>query len=116
MVEDDGPYEVLPDHLYEALICWINSNLGGREGSSDDVLNGPRLAAAIRRISPRDNGPLTVRAVTESVSLFDTDDKLLDAVRCCPVSEGDVGGCPRAARRTSNAWRQFGRSVRMAGG
>ena len=79
--QDNGPYEDLPDFLYQPLTLWIDSNFGGRLGSTADVLGGPRLAAAIRRVIPRpDDGPLTVRAVTGSISLFDTDDKLLDAV------------------------------------
>jgi hypothetical protein len=81
IVEDDGPYEELPSYLYEPLIEWVDSRFGGHRDSPADMEGGPRLAAATRRVVPRDDdSPLTVRAVTRSVSLFDTDDKLLDVV------------------------------------
>jgi hypothetical protein len=80
VVQDDGPYEDVPGHLYEPLVEWINYNFGGRPNSPADVEGGPRLAAAMRRVIPHGDGPLTVRAVTGSISHFDTDDKLLDAV------------------------------------
>ena len=78
--EDDGPYEELPSFLYEPLTEWVDGNFGGKQGSPADVAGGPRLAAAIRRLIPHGNGSLTVRDVTRSISLFDTDDKLLDIV------------------------------------
>ena len=66
--------------LFGPLIEWIDTNFGGQPSSSADVQGGPRLAAALRRAVVHDGDRITVRAVTGSISPFDLDEPVLDAV------------------------------------
>lgn len=79
-VSDDGPYDGVPPHLYLPLRDWVDSNFGGRYGSTADHEGGPRLMAAARlSFAPsRDGGRITVRQVTEA--LFTAPDLMLDVV------------------------------------
>jgi hypothetical protein len=79
-VQNDGPYEEVPSHLFGPLLEWIDTNFGGESGSSADVKGGSRLAAAIRRGVVYEGNRITVRAVTASISPFDVDEPVLDAV------------------------------------
>lgn len=80
-VRDDGPYEGVPDHLFEPLREWVDFNFGGAPNSYSDVHGGPRLASALRRtVFPQAGGRLTVRTVTTSVSPVRYPSVMLDIV------------------------------------
>ncbi|MGH3219635.1 MAG: hypothetical protein ACRDPY_13160 [Streptosporangiaceae bacterium] len=78
--EDDGPYDGVPDHLYQPLREWVAHTFGGNPGSLADAEGGPLLSSAIRRmvIPPRGHS-LTVRSVTESFYPYEPD-AMLDVV------------------------------------
>lgn len=93
-MQDDGPYEDVPSHLFGPLLAWIDSSFGGRPDSLADTNGGPRLAAAIRRGVVYEGNPITVRAVTASISPFDADEPVLDAVDAVLyLDEMSVGAC-----------------------
>jgi hypothetical protein len=76
---DDGPFEGVPQHLFEPLRDWVNRTFGGTPLSLMDVYNGPRLAAASRvSVTPTHRDRLTVRDVTAAMT--DRPDLMMDAV------------------------------------
>ena len=79
-MEDEGPFEGVPDHLVEPLRDWIDHTFGGGPGSTADSEGGPRLAASLRfRIYRNSPNPLTVRQVTNYLIEHLRHDSLLDA-------------------------------------
>lgn len=79
-MQDDGPYDGVPDHLYDPLREWVDYSFGGGPNSFADTEGGPRLAAAIRRRAfPLSGERLTVRKVTDSLYPHQRD-LMLDAV------------------------------------
>ena len=67
--EDEGPFEGVPEHLFEPLRHWVDMNYTGESGSMSGSWGGPRLAAAVRfPIRPRPGQPLTVQEVTQFIA------------------------------------------------
>jgi hypothetical protein len=66
--DENGPYEGVPDHLFEPLRHWVDTSFTGDPGFMDGYWGGPRLAAAVRYpIRPRPDQPLTVQEITLSL-------------------------------------------------
>ena len=67
-VKNEGPYEDVPEHLFEPLRHWVETSFTGEPGYMDATWGGPRLAAAVRfPIRPRPGQPLTVQEVTQAL-------------------------------------------------